>query len=109
MRGPIDRNLAKRLGEVRRYMRMTLADLEQASGIKKSTIHRYETGKIHIPVERHIELAKALHCDRQCLEMPPGSPMPKIRFRPKTTTHNAELIRFLARYSGEGHRDDASC
>jgi transcriptional regulator with XRE-family HTH domain len=78
MKGPVDLDLAHRLAELREHAGLSLAELADASTVNKSTIHRYEHGKIHIPVQRLNAFAAAMHVDRRYALMPPGAPLPKL-------------------------------
>jgi hypothetical protein len=40
-------------------------------------------GKSHVPAERLETMARAMHVEGRYLHMPPGSPLPRLRFRPK--------------------------
>ena len=113
MKGPIDLNLASRLAELRKHVRMSLAELAAAGGIHKSTLDRYEQGKIRIPADRLGALAAAMHFDKHYLFMPPGAPLPKIRFRRSSSTapaaadwNDARLNSFLSKLLYRDARDD---
>ena len=82
MHEPVDQNLAYRLGELHAHSNISLTELAGALGVTRETISRYVHGKSHIPSERLETLARAMHCEQRDLQMPPGSPLPRLRFRP---------------------------
>jgi transcriptional regulator with XRE-family HTH domain len=79
MKGPIDLDLAHRFAELRRHARLSLGELAVVVEVNKATIHRYEHGKIHIPVQRLNAMADAMHFGRGYFNQPPGAPLPKLR------------------------------
>ena len=81
MHEPVDQNLACRLTELRAHCNISLTELA-GSGVTRETISRYVHGKSHIPSERLGTIARAMHCEERDLQMPPGSPLPRLRFRP---------------------------
>jgi transcriptional regulator with XRE-family HTH domain len=82
MHEPVDQNLAYRLRELRAHSNISLTELAGTLGVTRETISRYVHGKSHIPSERLETLARAMHCEQRDLQMPPGSPLPRLRFRP---------------------------
>ena len=80
MHEPVDQNLAYRLRELRAHSNISLTELAGTLGVTKETISRYVHGKSHIPSERLETLARAMHCEERDLQMPPGSPLPRLRF-----------------------------
>jgi transcriptional regulator with XRE-family HTH domain len=82
MHEPVEQNLAYRLRELRAHSNISLTELAGILGVTRETISRYVHGKSHIPSERLETLARALHCEERDLQMPPGSPLPRLRFRP---------------------------
>jgi transcriptional regulator with XRE-family HTH domain len=82
MHGPVDQKLARRLMELRAHCNISLTELAGAIGVTKGTIWKYVHGKSHVPAERLGQIARALHCEEHNLRMPPGSPLPQLRFRP---------------------------
>jgi hypothetical protein len=55
-------------------------------------------GKSHIPSERLGTIARAMHCEERDLQMPPGSPLPRLRFRP-ARRQNAQLSPYKVDFS----------
>ena len=84
MHEPVDQNLACRLRELRSHCNISLTELAGALGVTRETISRYVHGKSHIPCERLGTMARAMHCEERDLQMPPGSPLPRLRFRPSS-------------------------
>jgi transcriptional regulator with XRE-family HTH domain len=68
--------------ELRAYCNISPTELGRAVGVNKATIWQYENGKTRIPSKRLEAIARALHCEDHNLHMPPGSPLPRLRFRP---------------------------
>lgn len=54
-------NIGKRLRELRKSQRLTLAQLSKQSGVAVATISRIETGKMTGTVDSHMSMAKALN------------------------------------------------
>jgi transcriptional regulator with XRE-family HTH domain len=79
---PVDQKLAYRLRELRAHCNISLTELAGALGVTRETISRYLYGKSHIPSERLGTMARAMHCEERDLQMLPGSPLPRLRFRP---------------------------
>ena len=82
MHEPVDQNLACRLRELRAHCNISLAELARAIGVTKGTAWKYMHGKSHVPAERLESLARVMHCEESNLHMPPGTPLPRLRFRP---------------------------
>jgi transcriptional regulator with XRE-family HTH domain len=82
MHGPVDQNLARRLVELRAHCKISPTELSRALSVTRGTISDYLHGKSHIPTEQLGTLARAMHCEERDLHMPPGSPLPRLRFRP---------------------------
>jgi len=82
MREPVDQKLACRLRELRAHCNISMAELARAIGVTKGTISGYLHGKSNIPSERLGTFARAMHCEERDLHMPPGSPLPRLRFCP---------------------------
>jgi transcriptional regulator with XRE-family HTH domain len=82
MHGTVDQQVARRLAELRAHSNVSLAELARAIGVTKKTVWRYVHGKTHIPAERLEMMARAMHCKESDLSMPPGSPLPRLSFRP---------------------------
>jgi transcriptional regulator with XRE-family HTH domain len=78
MHEPVDQNLAYRLRELRAHSNTSLTELAGTLGVTRETISRYVHGRSHFPSER----LDAMHCEERDLQMPPGSPLPRLRFRP---------------------------
>ena len=113
MKGPIDLNLSRRLAELRRHAGMSLSELATATGIHRATASRYERAEIGISAQRMKALAAAMHIDAHYLFMPPGAPLPKIRFRRSSSTapaaadwNDARLNSFLSKLLYRDARDD---
>jgi transcriptional regulator with XRE-family HTH domain len=68
--------------ELRAYCNITPRELARAVGVTRGTISDYLHGKSSVPSERLATLARAMHCEERDLRMPPGSPLPRLRFRP---------------------------
>jgi transcriptional regulator with XRE-family HTH domain len=82
MHEPVDQKLAYRLRELRAHCNISLAELARAVGVTKGTAWKYVHGKSHVPAERLETLARVMHCEESDLHTPPGSPLPRLRFRP---------------------------
>ena len=76
------RNLRTGSENCARTSNISLTELAGALGVTRETISRYVHGKSHIPSERLGTMARAMHCEERDLQMPPGSPLPRLRFRP---------------------------
>jgi transcriptional regulator with XRE-family HTH domain len=81
MHEPVDQKLACRLRELRAHCNISLAELARAIGVTKGTTWKYMHGKSRVPAERLEMLARVMHCEEGNLHMPPGSPLPRLRFR----------------------------
>ena len=86
MEGPINQELARRLKELREHAKISLAELAVAIGVTKATIWQYEHGKRSISRLRLEKIARALYCEERHLQMPPGSPLPRLSIRPRRQT-----------------------
>src|SRR5215472_11833801 len=82
MHRTVDQNLARRLMELRAHCNISLIELAQALGVTRETISKYMHGKSSVPSERLGTLARAMYCEERDLHMPPGSLLPRLRFRP---------------------------
>ena len=90
MEGPINQELARRLKELREHAKISLAELAAAIGVTKATIWQYEHGQRHVSPLRLEEIARALYCDERHLHMPPRSPLPRLRIRPRRPTASTD-------------------
>jgi transcriptional regulator with XRE-family HTH domain len=79
----VDQGLARRLKELRKHANISLAELAAVIGVTKATIWQYEHGQRRVSPLRLEELARALYCEQLHLRMPPGSPLPRLRIRPR--------------------------
>lgn len=77
-----DQQFARRLAELRTHSNVSLAELAHAIGVSKTAIWKYIHGKTLVPAERLERMARAMHCEESDLRMPPGSPLPRLSFRP---------------------------
>jgi transcriptional regulator with XRE-family HTH domain len=87
----VDQELACRLKELRKHANISLAELAAGIGLTKATIWQYEHGQRRISALRLEELARALYCDERHLRMPPASPLPSLRFRPRRPMGSTDL------------------
>ena len=85
MQTPVDQELARRLKELRKHANISLAELAAAIGVTKAAIWQYEHGQRHVSPLRLEEIARALYCEERHLQMPPGSPLPRLSIRPRQT------------------------
>ena len=87
----VDLELACRLKELRKHANISLAELAAAIGVTKATIWQYEHGQRRVSPLRLEEIARALYCDERHLHMPPRSPLPRLRIRPRRPTASTDL------------------
>ena len=87
----VNQELASRLKELRKYAKISLAELAAAIGVTKATIWQYEHGRRRISPLRLEELARALYCEERHLHMPPGSALPRLSLRPRRPTALTDL------------------
>jgi transcriptional regulator with XRE-family HTH domain len=87
----VDQELAYRLKELRKHANISLAELAAAIGVTKATIWQYEHGQRRVSPLRLEEIARALYCDEHHLRMPPASPLPRLRIRPRRQTTPTDL------------------
>ena len=69
----------QRLAELRQHAGRSQAELIAATGI--AVVRAYELGRIAIMAAHLAPLAAALYCEPHDLQLPPGAPLPKLRFR----------------------------
>jgi transcriptional regulator with XRE-family HTH domain len=79
MEKPIDPRPGRRLHQVRDHRDMSQGRLARAIGVSVGTVQNYEHGRVHLTVDRLLELARALQCEPVDLLAPPGSPPPRYR------------------------------
>jgi hypothetical protein len=60
--------------------------LAAAIGVAKATIWQHEHGRRRISPQRLAEFGRALYCEERDLQMPPGSPLPRLSIRPRRPT-----------------------
>jgi transcriptional regulator with XRE-family HTH domain len=87
----VDQELARRLGELRKHAKKSMAELAAAIGVTKATIWQYEHGKRSISRLRLEKIARALYCEERHLHMPLGSPLPRLSIRPRRQTAPTDL------------------
>ena len=87
----VNQELASRLKELRKYNKISLAELAAGVGVTKATIWQYEHGQRRISPLRLEELARALYCEERHLHMPSGSPLPRLSIRPRRPTASTDL------------------
>jgi transcriptional regulator with XRE-family HTH domain len=78
---PIDPRPGRRLCQVRQHRGMSQGQVARAIGASVGTVQNYEHGRVHITVDRLLELARALQCEPVELLREPGSPPPRYRRR----------------------------
>lgn len=69
--------LAERIRELKTDCGCSVRQLADATGIKRSNMGDYISGKTPIPSELLLTLADAFGCNVRYLLMLPGSPLPK--------------------------------
>lgn len=74
---PIDRDVGRRLSEVRQHRGISQRELAKTINVKVGTIQGYEHARIGISATRLEQLAHGLQCEPADLIMPPGSPLPR--------------------------------
>ena len=73
------RMLAERIRELKIECGCSVRQLADATGVKRSNMGDYISGKTPIPSELLLPIADAFGCDVRYLLMLPGSPLPKIK------------------------------
>ena len=73
VKGPIEREIAHRLREVRKAAGVTQTELARRIGVTQGLIEHYENGRRRIKINRLEAIAAALHCDVKQLHDQPGS------------------------------------
>jgi len=72
----------ERLRQLRRERGLTLAQVEEATGISASTVSRLESGNRRSTLELLLPLARVYGTTLDELVRPPGVPDPRVRSRP---------------------------
>jgi transcriptional regulator with XRE-family HTH domain len=98
----VDQELARRLKELRKHANISLAELAAAIGVTKATIWQYEQGQRRVSPLRLEEIARALYCEQRHLQMPPGSPLPRLSIRPgRPTASTVSRVPLYRRIVGD--------
>jgi transcriptional regulator with XRE-family HTH domain len=69
--------------ELRAHCNISPAQLAGALGVTRGIISDYVHGRSNVPTEQLEALARPMYCEVSDLHMPPGSPLPRLRFRPR--------------------------
>ena len=67
--------------QIRQHRKISQGKIAKAIGVSVGTVQNYERGRASITTDRLEQLARALQCEPAELLQPPGSPLPRYRYR----------------------------